>query len=64
MVEGFWWGFIAICLKKNIAINQIKINHKRRVSGDTNVFHLKKIPSIAIKNIIGLIKIRYIKIIY
>jgi len=64
MVEGFWWGFIAICLKKNININQIRINHKQRISGDTNVFHLKKIPSIAVKNIIGLIKIRIIKITY
>ena len=62
MIEGFWWGFIAICLKKNININQIRINHKQRISGDTNVFHLKKIPSIAVKNIIGLIKIRIIKI--
>ena len=64
MVEGFWWGFIAICLKKKINIYQIKINHKQRISGDTNVFHLKKIPSIALRNIIGLIKIRLINITY
>tara|TARA_X000000368_G_C22952784_1_gene677399 strand:- start:148 stop:873 length:726 start_codon:yes stop_codon:yes gene_type:complete len=64
MVEGFWWGFIAICLKKKIHIHQIKINHKQRISGETNVFHLKKIPSIALKNIFGLIKIRLINITY
>ena len=62
MVEGFWWGFIAICLKKNIQIYQVKINHRLRLSGQTNVFHLKKIPSIALRNIYGLIKLRFLKI--
>jgi len=62
MVEGFWWGFIAICLKKNIQIYQIKINHRLRLSGQTNVFHLNKIPLIALRNIYGLIKLRFLKI--
>ncbi len=64
MVEGFWWGFIAICLKKNIKIYQIKINHRIRISGKTNVFHLNKIPLIAWRNILGLIKLRFMNIIY
>ena len=64
MIEGFWWGFIAICLKKNVKIYQIKINHRKRASGKTNVFLLKKIPSIALRNILGLIKLRFINIIY
>jgi len=62
MVEGFWWGFIAICLKKNIQIHQIKINHRLRLSGKTNVFHLNKIPSIALRNIFGLIKLKFLKV--
>ena len=62
MVEGFWWGFIAICLKKNIQIHQIKINHRLRLSGQTNVFHLNKIPSIALRNIFGLIKLKFLKV--
>ena len=62
MVEGFWWGFIAICLKKNIQIHQIKINHRLRLSGKTNVFLLNKIPSIALRNIFGLIKLKFLKI--
>tara|TARA_B100000242_G_C42939746_1_gene435794 strand:+ start:63 stop:791 length:729 start_codon:yes stop_codon:yes gene_type:complete len=64
MVEGFWWGFTAICIKKNIKIHQIKINHRKRLSGYTNVFHFNRIPTIAFRNIIGLIKIRLINIIY
>lgn len=62
MVEGFWWGFIAVCLKKNINIKQIDINHRKRIDGQTNVFHFSKIPSIALRNIFGLVKLKLKKI--
>lgn len=62
LVEGFWWGFIAICLKKNVQIHQVKINHRLRLSGQTNVFHLNKIPIIALRNIFGLIKLKFLKV--
>ena len=64
MVEGFWWGFVAICIKKKIKIYQINIKHRLRLSGKTNVFHLHKIPKIAIRNIVGLFKLKIIKINY
>ena len=64
MVEGFWWGFVAICLKKKIKIYQINVNHRLRLSGKTNVFHIHKIPSIALRNIFGLIKLKFIEITY
>ena len=64
MREGFFWGFVAICLRKKIKIHQININHRLRLSGKTNVFHLNKIPSIALRNILGLIKLKIIKINY
>ena len=60
MVEGFWWGFIAACIKTKKNILEIDIDHKQRSEGNTNVFHLKKIPSIAIRNIIGLFRIKFI----
>jgi len=60
MVEGFWWGFIAACIKTKKNILEIDIDHKKRSEGNTNVFHLKKIPSIAIRNIIGLFRIKFI----
>ena len=53
MIEGFWWGFIAICLKKNVKIYQIKINHRKRASGKTNVFLLKKNSINSSKKYIG-----------
>jgi len=59
MVEGCWWGFTAICIKKNMSIEQININHRLRKSGKTNVFLLNKIPAIALRNIYGLLKLRF-----
>lgn len=62
MIEGCWWGFTAICIKKKMQINQIEINHRLRIIGKTNVFHLHKIPSIALRNIFGLIKLKFLNI--
>ena len=59
MTEGFWWGFTACCLLKNFNLIEIDINHKERIDGKTNVYQLQKIPIIALRNAIGLIKIKF-----
>ena len=60
MVEGFGWGFVAACIKTKKNILEIDIDHQKRSEGKTNVFHLNEIPSIAIRNIIGLLRIKLI----
>ncbi len=59
MREGFWWGFTASCLLQNFDLIEININHKQRIDGNTNVYKLHKIPIIALRNAVGLIKIRF-----
>ena len=56
--EGFWWGFVGMCVKKKIPLKELPINHRKRMKGDTQVYHLKKIPSIAIRNMLGLVRLR------
>ena len=48
-------------IKKKTDFNliEIDINHKKRIDGKTNVYQLRKIPSIAIRNAIGLLKIKF-----
>ena len=58
MKEGFWWGFIASAIQKNFTIKQVNINHRNRLYGKTNVYKIYKIPTIAIRNALGLIKIK------
>ncbi len=59
MTEGFWWGFTACCLLKDFNLIEIDINHKKRIDGKTNVYQLQKIPIIALRNAIGLFKIKF-----
>jgi dolichol-phosphate mannosyltransferase len=56
--EGFWWGFIGMCVKKNLSISELSMNHRPRLFGDTQVYHIKKIPSIARRNLLGLVQLR------
>ena len=61
VVEAFWWLFVAACIKEKISIHQVTINHKDRLFGETQVYKLQKFPVIFLKNLIGLIKLRFSK---
>lgn len=58
--EGFWWAFTAVCVKFNIKIKETKIYHFERKYGNSG-YNIKKIPLIAIRNIIGLFLIKFSK---
>lgn len=59
--EGFWWGFVGTCMKKNLSIFEIPINHRNRASGKTNVYKMNRIVFIAYSNIRGLLKLKFEK---
>lgn len=59
--EGFWWGFIGTCVKKKRTIIEFPINHRKRNYGETQVYTVKKLPSIILRNLFGLIKLRVAK---
>lgn len=56
--EGFWWGFIGMCDKKQLTLFEVPIQHRKRLQGTTSIFHLKNIFSIAVKNFAGLIRLK------
>lgn len=56
--EGFWWGFIGACHKKNLTVIELPMHHRLRLRGDTQVYKLKEIPRIAFQNFLGLIKLK------
>ncbi len=58
MPDGFFWEFNARAKKLNYKFSEIKINHRKRSSGDTKIYTLKNLPRIAYTNGIGLIKLR------
>jgi glycosyltransferase involved in cell wall biosynthesis len=57
--EGFWWGFIGMCTKKNLSLKEIAIHHRDRKAGNTQVYKLSKIFNIARRNLIGLFRLRF-----
>ncbi len=56
--EGFWWEFYARCIQKNLDIIEIPIKHFNRHYGNTVVFKFSRIPGIAFRNFIGLLKLK------
>ena len=59
MREGFWWGYIGAALKLRMSISQYSIKHFLRYDGSSVVYKPIKMPAIIVRNIIGLIKLRF-----
>lgn len=57
LTEGFWWEFVAWAAAAGFRIKETPVNHRNRASGSSVVFQLPLIPRIAIRNVLGLIKV-------
>jgi len=57
MREGFWWGFIATCVKYNKNLYEVPVRHYRRTSGEAG-YKINKLLGIIFRNCLGLIKIK------
>jgi dolichol-phosphate mannosyltransferase len=55
--EGFQWEFVARAMKAGIKIGEVPLNHRPRASGVTVVYKPARVPGIAWRNGIGLLKI-------
>ena len=53
--------FVAGCKKIDSSIIELPVNHRVRMEGETQVYKISKIPSIALRNAIGLLKIKFMK---
>lgn len=58
MHEGFWWGFVGVCLKSNFSFVQKPIMHFKREEGQAG-YQLKNLFGIILRNIKGLINIKF-----
>lgn len=59
--EGFWWGFIGMCTRKNLSLHEIPIKHRKRIKGETQVYKMEKLFGIFIRNFLGLLKLKLVK---
>ena len=59
MKEGFWWGFIGVCKIQKCFIKQVPIDHYKRETGQAG-YKIKDLPGIIFRNIVGILKIKYL----
>ena len=58
MREGFWWGFVATCKRIDLKFIEVPIEHFERKEGEAG-YSITKLPGIIVRNIIGLLKIKF-----
>jgi glycosyltransferase involved in cell wall biosynthesis len=57
LTEGFWWEFVGRATNAGLHISEFPIQHRLRIAGSTVVFKMSKVPRIAMRNGLGLIKV-------
>jgi len=57
MVEGFQWELVARAKQAGVKIGEVPIRHRTRASGGSVVFRARRIPAIAWRNGIGLVRV-------
>jgi dolichol-phosphate mannosyltransferase len=57
MREGLWWEFTARARRHWFSIKEVPINHRGRLAGKTRVYNFAKLPGIAHRHTIALLKI-------
>jgi len=58
--DGFSWEFNARAKIKGFKFKEIKIIHKKRKYGETKIYTYKNLPKIAIRHLIGMLKIKFL----
>lgn len=56
--QGFWWEFVARAVSLGVRIREVPIHHRARLSGQTRVYSVGKVPRIAFEHIRGLFALR------
>ncbi len=56
--QGFWWEFTGRVCAAGFRVTEIPIVHRKRSAGQTQVYRLRKIPSIGWSHLLGLFVIR------
>jgi dolichol-phosphate mannosyltransferase len=56
--QGFWWEFVARAGRAGFRIGEVPVGYRARKGGQTRIYHLGKLPGIALSHLAGLLKIR------
>ena len=59
MPDGFFWEFNARASKKAFDFFNLDVVHKKRIFGETRIYHWKNLPQVSFNNFIGMIKVKF-----
>jgi hypothetical protein len=57
LAQGFWWEFVARTWARGYSLKELPVSHRLRVAGQTQVYHLRKLPGIGWTHTTGLARI-------
>ncbi len=60
MPDGFFWEFNARASKKNFTFFNLDVVHKKRIYGETRIYHWKNLPKVSYNNFLGMIKVKFL----
>lgn len=58
LAYGFWWEFQTRINSMGLKIIEVPVTHRNRLSGDTQVYKLRKLPGIVSSHLLGLKKLQ------
>lgn len=56
---GFWWEFQIRINAAGLNVKELPVNHRDRISGQTQVYQVKKLPKIVSSHLKGLMKLYF-----
>ena len=59
MPDGFFWEFNARASKKKFTFFNLDVVHKKRIYGETRIYHWKNLPKVSYNNFLGMVKVKF-----
>ncbi len=56
--EAYWWGFVGAAIMSKKKVIELNIKHFERYDGSSVVYKFSKMPSIIMRNLLGLVKLK------
>jgi len=59
MPDGFFWEFNARASKEGFTFFNLDVVHKKRIYGETRIYHWKNLPKVSYNNFLGMLKVKF-----
>jgi glycosyltransferase involved in cell wall biosynthesis len=57
MQQGFWWEFVARAHRRGLRMKELRIHHRKRSAGVTQVYHWSRMPGIFFRHVAAIYRV-------